>query len=650
MASIIHDNRHSCRHSSRRQLCECGAGLLTEMLNQTSLVNSPSNSSNRLQRNLSRYSTAGVFCVSLVVALVSIIPLYNKLKTAQKQDLQAKLSNRTLAAEQVRQGKIQVAEQVTSRTFARRILSDYVRGEASLTELQELSLFDLEDAIDRGKSLVGVSRFDRTNQLLVHVGVDSPLGLSDILQGETDESITVGPLTIDNHPHLLVSSPIFSEQQERIGRDIAVFRMLDMERLVAESSGLGETGEMLLAQEKGDTLALFFPLRNGAQVLPEPLVPVLKDAIAQGTTGIEHYDDRVIAFQTLPNTDWAIAVQMERQELYGAVNRDLIFVGLAVFGVSTIATVGLVFVLRPLIGRVTDADELEKEVLAKTTAFEELKQTQIQLVQSEKMSSLGQLVAGIAHEINNPVGFLKGNIQPAQDHVKDLLGLIDLYQEKMPNPDRDIEDEIKEIDLEFVRQDLPKIINSMNSGVDRIRNISDSLRIFSRQDRDRKTAFNIHEGIDSTILILKHRTKGNEQRPAIEFVKNYGELPEVQCFPGQLNQVFMNISANAIDAFEEANQGKTFEEIKADPNIITITTSVVDKQVQIQIQDNACGMKLETIERIFEQGFTTKEVGKGTGLGMAIAHQIITEKHGGSIECSSELGKGTIFTITLPIV
>ena len=613
-------------------------------------MNSPSNSSNRLQRNLSRYSTTGVFCVSLVVALVSVIPLYNKLKTAQEQDLQAKLSNRTLAAQQVLQGKIQVAEQVTSRTFARRILSDYVRGEASLTQLQELSLFDLEDAIDKSKSLVGVSRFDRNNQLLVHVGVDSTLGLGDILQGETDESITVGPLTIDNHPHLLVSSPIFSDRQERIGRDIAVFRMLDMERLVAESSGLGETGEMLLAQEMGDTLALFFPLGNGSQVLPEPLVRVLKDAIAQDTTGIEHYEGQVIAFETLPNTDWAIAVQMERQELYGAVNRDLIFVGLAVFGVSTIATVGLVFVLRPLIRRVTDADELEKEVLAKTIAFEELKQTQIQLVQSEKMSSLGQLVAGVAHEINNPVGFIKGNIQPALYHVKDLLGLIDLYQEKMPNPDADIEDEIQEIDLEFVRQDLPNIINSMNSGVDRIRNISDALRIFSRQDRDYKTAFNIHEGIDSTILILKHRTKGNEQRPAVEVVKNYGELPEVQCFPGQLNQVFTNILANAIDAFEEANQSKTFEEIKADPNIITITTSVVDRQVQIQIKDNACGMKLETIERIFEYGFTTKEVGKGTGLGMAIAHQIITEKHGGSIECSSEQGIGTIFTIALPII
>jgi len=611
-------------------------------------VNNPSNSSNRLQRNLSRYSAAGVFCISLVVALVSVIPLYNKLKTAQEQDLQAKLSNRTLAAEQVRQSKIEVAEQVTGRTFARKMLSDYVQGEASLTELRELSLFDLEDAINQSDSLVGVSRFDHTNELLVHVGVDSQLKLSDILQGETDESITVGPITIDNYPHLLVSSPIFSEQQEQIGRDIAVFRMFRMERLVAEYSGLGETGEMLLAQ--GDTLELFFPLRNGSQVLTERLVPLLKGAIAQDAAEIEHYDSQVIAFQALPNTGWIIAVQMERQELYGAVNRDLFFVGLAVFALSTIATVGLVFVLRPLIGRVTDADELEKEVLAKTIAFEELKQTQIQLVQAEKMSSLGQLVAGVAHEINNPVGFLQGNIQPAQSYVQDLLRLIDLYQEKVPNPDADIEDEIEEIDLEFVREDLPNIINSMNAGVDRIRTISDSLRIFSRQDQDHKTAFDLHEGIDSTLLILKHRTKANEQRPEVEVIKNYGELPKVQCFPGQLNQVFMNVLANDIDAFDEANRGKTFQEIQADPNIITITTLMVDEQVQVRIQDNACGMKPETIERIFEQGFTTKDVGKGTGLGMAIAHQIITEKHSGSLECSSELDKGTIFTITFPIV
>ncbi|NEO87290.1 MAG: AAA family ATPase [Spirulina sp. SIO3F2] len=282
------------------------------------------------------------------------------------------------------------------------------------------------------------------------------------------------------------------------------------------------------------------------------------------------------------------------------------------------------------------------------TALTELQQAQLQLVQSEKMSALGNLVAGVAHEINNPVGFLKGNIQPAQNYVQDLLGLIDILLTKAPNNDPQIQDEVEEIDLEFVREDLPKLLNSMNAGVDRIRNISDSLRTFSRKDQEHKTDFDLHEGIDSTLLILKHRTKANEQRPQIQIRKSYGELPGVQCFPGQLNQVFMNILANAIDVFDEANQEKSYQEIEVSPNIITITTSVVDDQVQIQLQDNGCGMKPETVERIFEQGFTTKAVGKGTGLGMAIAHQIITEKHGGTIVCNSELGQGTTFTITLP--
>ncbi|MGB0561152.1 MAG: ATP-binding protein [Spirulinaceae cyanobacterium] len=287
--------------------------------------------------------------------------------------------------------------------------------------------------------------------------------------------------------------------------------------------------------------------------------------------------------------------------------------------------------------------ELEAQLLT-------LKETQLQLVQREKMSALGELVSGIAHEINNPTGFIKGNIKPARDYVQDLLGLIDLYQEKTPNPDPEIEDEIEAIDLDFVREDIVQILDSMNVGVARIQGISDSLRIFSRQDQIEKQTFDLHEGLDSTLLILKHRTKANESRPEIEIVKRYGEIPTIHCFPGQLNQVFMNIIANAIDAFESVNQSRTYAEITANPNIITIQTSLAnDDQVQIQIKDNGSGMTPETQAQIFEQGFTTKSVGKGTGLGMAIAHQIITEKHGGMITCSSEVGIGTTFTITLPI-
>jgi len=282
-------------------------------------------------------------------------------------------------------------------------------------------------------------------------------------------------------------------------------------------------------------------------------------------------------------------------------------------------------------------------------SLKDLQQAQLQLVQSEKMSALGNLVAGVAHEINNPVGFIAGNINPAQEYLEDLFGLIDLYQQEYPEPSEAIEEEIEAIDLEFLREDLPQLIASMREGTNRIGHISDSLRIFSRVDKDYKVPFDLHQGIDSTLLILKHRLKANEERPAIEIVKDYGELPEVQCFPGQINQVFMNLIANAIDALEETNQGRSFDEIAANPNQITLKTSATAKEVTVRITDNGIGMPPEVKERIFEQGFTTKAVGKGTGLGMAIAHQIIVEKHGGTIVCNSELGKGTEFMIHLPV-
>ncbi|MGK7902897.1 MAG: ATP-binding protein [Hormoscilla sp.] len=292
---------------------------------------------------------------------------------------------------------------------------------------------------------------------------------------------------------------------------------------------------------------------------------------------------------------------------------------------------------------------VEEKTRDLTQTLKTLQEMQLQLVQSEKMSALGNLVAGVAHEINNPTSFLQGNIQPAINYVRSLLSLIELCQNKLPEQDEEIEAKIEKIDLEFIREDLPKLLESMHIGVERIRNISNSLRTFSRKDQEHKTGFNIHEGIDSTLLILTHRTKANQQRPAIKIIKEYADIPEVQCFPGQLNQVFMNLLANAIDAFDEANKGKTYAEIKANQNTITIHTSMVDMRVIIQIKDNGCGMKPETKGRIFEQGFTTKAVGKGTGLGMAIAHQIVTEKHGGTITCDSTPGEGTTFTIKLPL-
>ncbi len=288
------------------------------------------------------------------------------------------------------------------------------------------------------------------------------------------------------------------------------------------------------------------------------------------------------------------------------------------------------------------AEELEN-------ALQELQQTQLQLIQSEKMSALGNLVAGVAHEINNPVGFISGNLNEAQQTMQDLVEHLNLYRTQASATD--ITDHAEEIDLEYIIEDLPKMIDSMKLGCDRIKSISTSLRTFSRADRNHQVTANLHEGIDSTILILKHRLKANESRPAIKVVTDYGNIPTIECFPGQLNQVFMNILANAIDALEEANQKRSFADIKANPNRIEIQTQLDDKrkQVMIHLRDNGVGMSEEVKQRVFDHLFTTKAVGKGTGLGLAIAHQIVTEQHGGTISVTSSPGNGTEFLITLPI-
>ncbi|MDI9640647.1 trifunctional serine/threonine-protein kinase/ATP-binding protein/sensor histidine kinase [Geitlerinema splendidum] len=283
-------------------------------------------------------------------------------------------------------------------------------------------------------------------------------------------------------------------------------------------------------------------------------------------------------------------------------------------------------------------------------ALTNLQNAQLHIVQSEKMSALGNLVAGIAHEMNNPLGFISATLQQTKPNLADLTEHLKLYQAALEKPGEQIQDHAEEVDLEYLLADLPKTIDAMVMACDRLKNISTSLRIFSRADKDYKVQFNIHEGIDSTILILKHRLKANEHRPAIEVITNYGNLPLVNCFPGQLNQVFMNVLANAIDALEEINIGKSFAEIQTNSNRITITTSIIDCQfVKILIADNGKGMKTEVKEKIFDHLFTTKAVGKGTGLGLAIARQIVVERHGGSIEVQSEVNQGTEFSIRLPI-
>ncbi|RUR74445.1 hypothetical protein PCC6912_52200 [Chlorogloeopsis fritschii PCC 6912] len=295
-------------------------------------------------------------------------------------------------------------------------------------------------------------------------------------------------------------------------------------------------------------------------------------------------------------------------------------------------------------------DRVEERTSELKTALSELQRTQAQVVQNEKMSSLGQLVAGVAHEINNPVNFIHGNITHLNEYTQDLLRMIQLYQQRHPSSDPEIQALADEIDLEFLVDDLQKMLSSMKIGTDRIRTIVLSLRNFSRMDESEFKTVDIHEGIESTLLILAHRLKERPEHPAIEVIRDYGNLPPVECYPGQLNQVLMNILVNAIDVLDEVNAKRTNREIEENPSQITIRTSLIDSQsVKIAIADNGSGMPEQVKNRIFDPFFTTKPVGKGTGMGMAISYQIITEKHGGKLECFSTPGKGTEFIIQVPI-
>jgi PAS domain S-box-containing protein len=283
-------------------------------------------------------------------------------------------------------------------------------------------------------------------------------------------------------------------------------------------------------------------------------------------------------------------------------------------------------------------------------AMQNLKQTEAQLVQNEKMSSLGQMVAGIAHEINNPVNFISGNLTHASTYISDLLSLIQLYQETFPDPGEELEDEIEAIELEFLQEDLPKLLDSMRMGADRIREIVLSLRNFSRLDEAEMKPVKLDEGIDSTLLILQSRLKGKGGN-GIEVVKHYADLPPVDCYPGSLNQVFMNLLANAIDAEDEVR------ETEGDRPSITITTepigsdddAQVPDRVRVTIADNGSGIPENIVKQLFDPFFTTKPVGKGTGLGLSISYQIVVDQHGGKLWCESEVGRGTSFFVEIPV-
>ncbi|MBD2329607.1 ATP-binding protein [Alkalinema sp. FACHB-956] len=464
-------------------------------------------------------------------------------------------------------------------------------------------------------------------------------------------------------PQFIIATPIWSNDASNRA-PIGVFQgivLLDRLTQVVNQLKYGEGSYAFALNSRGEPIVhpnqtflsnLDKPAPSFLQSADNDLAKIAHRMVHKGR-GIELIPidgtQKYVAFIPLQEANWSVALVIPRQNIDNQL-RLLDLIAIVVVGL----VVGMIFILWQVqnfehaqLRQSKAASDAAKQQLQQN--FQELQLAQAQLVQSEKMSSLGRLVAGIAHEINNPVNFIHGNITYASEYLQDLMHLITLYQAEYPQPSPKISEQVDKIDLEFIHKDLSNLLTSMKTGSERISEIVRSLRSFSRLDEAELKPVNIHEGIDSALMILQSRLQApaigeglaEAARAEIQVIKEYGELPWVECFSGELNQVFMNILSNAIDALEENNPPQ--------PYIHISTVPLSDDQVEIYITDNGPGIPKHIQQWLFDPFFTTKEVGKGTGLGLAISRQIIVEQHGGQLEVKSTVNEGTTFCIRLPI-